>query len=237
RATTGSAAPRAVPASPAAGWTQTCRYGPCAASRALATQLSATPPARVSTDGPPAASYSQRARSSSTSSSRACTLAARSACTEVQSSPWPRAVMRYKSDITRVEARERGGQEVRGVPGVLLAQPAPRVGQAQPVGRLAQPRIERVGHRVQLARGQPGVGQAPAGRLFGQLPGREGNGPFAVSASAEALLLGGGDDPPIDYQSGGGIMKNRVDAQDAHVAAVPDPAGSNPEMDVFPPAW
>src|SRR5204862_538947 len=69
-----SAAPRAVPASPAAGCTHNRRYGPCADSRALATQLSATPPAMASAYGPPAASYSQPARSRMTSSSRAWTL-------------------------------------------------------------------------------------------------------------------------------------------------------------------
>ena len=43
---TKSAAPSAPPASPAAGWIQICSNGPSRRSRPLATQLSATPPAR-----------------------------------------------------------------------------------------------------------------------------------------------------------------------------------------------
>ena len=75
RARTCSAAPRAVPASPAAGCTQTSLEGPSRARSALlATQFSATPPAMASTRSP-VRSCSQPASSTSTSSSRACTLA------------------------------------------------------------------------------------------------------------------------------------------------------------------
>src|SRR5256885_9846972 len=55
---------------------------------------------------------------------------------------------------------EQLGEEVRGPHGVLLAQPVPRVGEAQLIGRPAQPRIEGVRHRVEFARVQPGLGQA-----------------------------------------------------------------------------
>ena len=61
-AATCSAPPSAVPASPAAGCTQTVSNGPSAASRELATQFSATPPAMVSTRSP-VCSCSQRASS------------------------------------------------------------------------------------------------------------------------------------------------------------------------------
>ncbi len=84
---TWSAPPSAVPESPAAGCTHTSSYGLSSNSRVFATQLSATPPASVSTPpgvlllrAPEVWRCSQPASSSSTSSSRVCTLAARSAC-------------------------------------------------------------------------------------------------------------------------------------------------------------
>ena len=84
------AAPSAVPASPAAGCTQICSNGPSAASRELATQFSATPPA-MHRFGSFVRACSQRARSSSTSSNRRWTVAARSACCCVHSSSGSRA--------------------------------------------------------------------------------------------------------------------------------------------------
>ncbi len=40
--------------------------------------------------------------------------------------------------------------------------------------------------------------------------------PFAVFAAAEPFLLRGGHDFPVDDQRCGGIVKNRVDTEDAH---------------------
>ena len=64
---------------PAAGWTQMSANGPSASSRVLATQLSATPPARARFSALRAARAASEHSSSSTSSSTAWTLAARSA--------------------------------------------------------------------------------------------------------------------------------------------------------------
>ena len=79
-----SAAPSAVPESPAAGCTQTCSKGVSRQMRVFATQFSAVPPAIVSRASP-VRSCSQVARSTSTSSVSACTDAARSACSGAQS--------------------------------------------------------------------------------------------------------------------------------------------------------
>ena len=68
RASSQSAAPSAVPASPAAGCTQISSNGPSSRRRALSTQLSATPPAMHNRRSP-VASCSQCANSSTVSSS------------------------------------------------------------------------------------------------------------------------------------------------------------------------
>ncbi len=83
------APPRAVPASPAAGCTHTRAKGPSRAMRELATQLRATPPARVSTRSW-VRPCSQRTRSSRVSSSTAWALAATSAWSCVHGSSGPR---------------------------------------------------------------------------------------------------------------------------------------------------
>src|SRR5699024_217417 len=70
-----SAPPRAVPASPAAGWIHTSSKGPSLTMRLLATQLRATPPA-IANRRCPVCSYSHLRTSRSTSSVRCCTLAA-----------------------------------------------------------------------------------------------------------------------------------------------------------------
>ena len=72
------AAPRAPPASPAAGCTKTRRKGPSRQSRALATLFSATPPARQRSSSP-VSRCNRRARPNSASSVTSCTLAAMSA--------------------------------------------------------------------------------------------------------------------------------------------------------------
>ena len=77
-AATWRAAPSAVPESPDAGCTQTSSNPASRQIREFATQLSATPPAIVSAVSPVLA-RSHRASSTSTSSTRAWTEAARSA--------------------------------------------------------------------------------------------------------------------------------------------------------------
>ena len=57
---TNSAAPSAPPASPAAGWIQRSSNGPSRSSRPLATQLSATPPARHEVASSPVRSWTCR---------------------------------------------------------------------------------------------------------------------------------------------------------------------------------
>ncbi|CPU66765.1 Uncharacterised protein [Mycobacteroides abscessus] len=98
------AAPSAVPESPAAGWTQTSSNGDSRQTREFATQFSAVPPAMVSTRSP-VCPWSHVARSTSTSSSRACTDAARSAC----SARPPCAVPHVPSSVRRGAQRSQSG--------------------------------------------------------------------------------------------------------------------------------
>ena len=83
---TWSAAPSAVPESPEAGCTQIRSNGLSRHRRELATQLSATPPAMTRSRSP-VRPCSQPASSSSTSSSRVCTVDASAACAGVKSPP------------------------------------------------------------------------------------------------------------------------------------------------------
>ena len=84
------------------------------ASRVLATQLSATPPASVSASLAGAARAASATRSSSTSSSRSCTLAARSAWSSVHSSPAPRRLASDSSRRARCGSRRRRWRAPRG---------------------------------------------------------------------------------------------------------------------------
>ena len=77
---TNSAAPSAPPASPAAGWIQMSSNGPSRSSRPLATQFSATPPARTRFFMPGLLAARARPMRSTTSSVTAWMLAARSMC-------------------------------------------------------------------------------------------------------------------------------------------------------------
>ena len=74
-----SAAPNAPPASPAAGWIQRSSNRPSRNTLPLATQFSATPPARQRL-GMPVSARSERVSRITASSITACAEAARSMC-------------------------------------------------------------------------------------------------------------------------------------------------------------
>ena len=89
RCTAASAAPTAPPASPAAGWIQMLSKAPSRSSLPLATQFSATPPARQRLRLPVRLAR-LRASRSTTSSSTACTDAAMSMWNGVSNDSGPR---------------------------------------------------------------------------------------------------------------------------------------------------
>ena len=121
----------------------------------------------------------------------------------------------------RVEARQRGGQELRGLLGVRrcaggpTGRPAPAPRPVGPVrGRTSRPTASR----------SAGVSPAWAGtsdRQLRQLPGRERHRPLAVLAPAEALLLGGGNDLAVHHQGGGRVVEQGVDAENTHEPHLP----------------
>jgi hypothetical protein len=118
--------------------------------------------------------------------------------------------------------REARGRRVRDVVG----HEADEVGVAELVGGRAQRRVEGVGHGVEVRGPQPGLREAPAHRELGQLPRGERDRPLAVLAAAEALLLGGRDDPPVDDEGRRGIVEDRVHTQDLHTSPPPSRSGT-----------
>ena len=127
-----------------------------------------------------------------------------------------RHVVRDEPDPVLVQPRQGGGEKRRSPPGVLHAQVVPGVVQVQIPGRAAEGWVEGVGHGVQVARAQTGLGQAPAGRLLGQLPRREGHVRLAVLAAVEPLLLRRGDETPVHDERGRRVVEDGVDTEHSH---------------------
>ena len=123
-------------------------------------------------------------------------------------------VVAHEADRRRVEAQ---GLEEAGRPlDEERAQALPRIiGDAVGLGRRER-RVIRVGNHINILRSEPGAPEAERDRLLRQLPGRERDRRFAVLAAAEALLLGRGDDPPVDDERGGRVVEDRVDPEDVH---------------------
>ena len=127
-----------------------------------------------------------------------------------------RDVVRHVPDLPRVEPGQRAGQELRRPLRVRGAQVVPRIGEAELLGRPGQRGVERVGHHVDVGRGQPALGEAPGRRLLRQLPGRERNRALSVLAPAEALLLRRRDDLAVHDERGRRVVIDRVDAEHPH---------------------
>src|SRR6266542_1956584 len=124
-------------------------------------------------------------------------------------------------DHRRVQPGQDSGQERGRSFGVLVAQPVPRVVEAQGVGGSPERGIERVRHGVQAVRVEPRRFQAPGRGPLGQLPRRERHGPLAVLAPAEPFLLRGRHHAPVDHQGGRRIVEYRIDPEHAHAGVVP----------------
>nr|KEP23200.1 hypothetical protein DA06_10895 [Georgenia sp. SUBG003] len=119
-------------------------------------------------------------------------------------------------DLLGVEPGQRRGQELRGASRVGLTQVVPGVHQPHLLGGAGEVRVVGVGDDIQVRGPQPRLREAPAHGELRQLPGGERHRPLAVLAAAEPLLLRGGDDPPVDHQGCGRVVKQGVDSQYAH---------------------
>src|SRR4051794_22005540 len=125
-----------------------------------------------------------------------------------------RDVVADEADLAGVEAERL--QEARGAADVERAQPLPLVGRDVVAVVRRKRRVVGVADRIEVVGRDPAALQAPRDRLLGQLPGRERHARLAVLAAAEALLLGGGHDAPVDHQRGRRVVEDGVDPQDAH---------------------
>jgi hypothetical protein len=125
-------------------------------------------------------------------------------------------VVGHVAHAGRVEAGQGGAQEHRRPLGVQGAQPLPPVGGEVVAARRRKARIVGVGDRVEVVRREAACIEAPAGRPLGQLPGGERHRRLAVLAPGEPLLLGRGDDLPVDHQRRRRIVEHSVDAEYSH---------------------
>src|SRR5215207_11243954 len=107
-----------------------------------------------------------------------------------------RIVMRDEADPLAIESRQGRAQKTRSALDEQRPQPLP--GAREHVRRryVAARGVVRVRHGVEILGVDAGMLEAPARRANRKLPGGEGHGLLAVLASAEALLLGRGQDAP-----------------------------------------
>jgi hypothetical protein len=130
-----------------------------------------------------------------------------------------RDVMRDEADAIGVEAGKRRSQKERCPLGVQRAQRLPAVrGDVVAAGREA--RVVRIRDGVEVRGSEPRPSEAPRGGPRGRLPRRERHRSLAVLDPREALLLGGGNDLPVDGERRRRIVENTVDSQHAHVEVI-----------------
>ncbi len=129
-------------------------------------------------------------------------------------------VVGHVAHLRGVQARQRGGEERRGVARVGRAELFPVLVQAVLGGALQvephQLRVVGVRDAVQVLGSQACLREAPRGRLFGQFPRREGHRALAMLAAAEPLFLRGRYDLSVHDQGRCRIMKYGVDPQKPH---------------------
>jgi hypothetical protein len=134
-----------------------------------------------------------------------------------------RDVVRHVDDLVLGQSGQVVRKERRGLLGVHLAHDVALVAQAGRLGVGHEPRVEGVGHGVQIGGREPGLGEHPGGGQLRQLPGAPRQRPLAVLASAEPLLLGGAHDPAVDDEGSGGVVVEGVDAEDLHAGVLLPP--------------
>ena len=80
----------------------------------------------------------------------------------------------------------------------------------------AQLRVERVGHMIDIAGGEPGIVQAETDRALGELMRVVDIRQLAVFDAIEPLLLDGDNELAVDEQRGGGVVIHGIDSKDIH---------------------
>jgi hypothetical protein len=119
-------------------------------------------------------------------------------------------VVRYKANDRRVEPRQGGLEEQRRPLCVERAKPLPCARRDVALRTRGKGRIVGVRHRVQVLGLEAAAFEAPRRGLFGKFPGGEGYRPLAVLATAEALLLRGGDRHSVHDQRCGWVVEDRI---------------------------
>ena len=123
-------------------------------------------------------------------------------------------VVGHESHRRGIEAGQGRAQEAGRPLGVEGAQALPSIGRDVGVRLAGDERgVVGVGDGGDLVGRDPGLAQAPAGGLLGQLPGAVRHRPLAMLAPAEALLLGGGHDLAVDHQGRRGVVKHSIEAE------------------------
>ena len=124
-----------------------------------------------------------------------------------------RDVMRDEADERGVQPGERRHQEERRAPRVEGAEALPSACSDVAVRLRGEIRVVRVRDGVEVGGIEARGREAPARRLLGELPRREGDWRLPVLPAAEALLLGGGDGDAVDDESGCRVVEDGVDPQ------------------------
>src|SRR5579863_4415426 len=92
----------------------------------------------------------------------------------------------------------------------------PRIPPFGAISLPAQLGIKRIGDMIDIAAGEAGVFQAKADRALGELVRVIPSGFLGMLDPIEALLLDGGDEPAIDEQRRGGLVKYTIDSEDVN---------------------
>jgi hypothetical protein len=116
----------------------------------------------------------------------------------------------------RVQAWQAGLEEERRAARVERAQALPVVLGDVGAGLGGEPGVVGVRDGVEVCGREAARGQAEPHGLLGQLPGRERHRRLAVLAPREALLFRRRHRPTVDDEGRGGVVEDRVDAEDLH---------------------
>ena len=95
----------------------------------------------------------------------------------------------------------------------------PRIPPFLAILRMAHLGIERIGHVIDIAGGQPGMVQAKTDRAFGQLMRVVELRRLAVLDAVESFFLDGRDKLAIDQERGGRLVIHRINSKNIQLPA------------------